>query len=183
MDKESIVIDKIRAVIDDNQIRLWQAVELLKALCKMPKHFLFKNQFLHLFTLYIKDYSRFANIYSIKDLFDGFSDFVGYKIGELYPIREAKNKPGDVFVKFETYKLFYYKIWPEYVKALGKKFIEGESLGIFRYNIPSDIIKSIYTEGNAKSDFCNEIISLANINGLDAIGVKNGDNITIEIEI
>ncbi len=183
MDKDKIVIDKIRVLIEDNQIRLFKIVELFKALSKMPNYFTFKKQYLHLFACYIKNYSRLMNIHNIKELYDTFSEFVGHKIGRLVLINEIKYKPEDVFVKFETYKIFYYKIWPEYVNALSKKYIEGENIGVFKYNVPKKKINSIYTEGNANSNFGKEIVSLTSINGFDVVGINNEDSITIEMEI
>lgn len=179
---EKVIVEKIRALLDDEQLRLNEVVRLFVSISNLPSFVLEKKLFLSLFSSYIKDYSNLVNVYTLYDLCENFSNFSGIQLSVIGSNR-LDNKSGDLFVKFETYRLLYFQIWPEYVRALRRKYIKEEKITTFKYNIPKKKVKEIYNEGNAIRSFFDEIIGLANINGFDATGINNEDFVTLEMEI
>lgn len=183
-----IRVDSIRGLLDDNQVLLCDVVQTLTVLRQLPLPQFMRIMIITSYTKYILDFGHICSEKNEADIFRkamkrSGCDFIDIGIIKNEEMRAKENK--ELFVKFKMYNLFYYKLWPELVKAIENSMSSKNKIK-FKYNIPYTFVKDVY-DNNVKL-FKNELFGLFKLNGLegnsfDVEGINNVNTYTIEVEI
>lgn len=181
-----VIVSDIKVLLDENNVRLGDIIVLLNTIHKvLYKLSDFEKCILDVFFKYVQNYNNILNVSSCDELLSKFEKETS--LGNVLEIRLYKEEEDeeipDVFIKFETYKLFYYNFWPEFVKAIKKGMDLGKEKINFKYRIPKSFINRVYKEYNYPLlKFKNEIVELFRVNEVDMTGSEETEFYLLEVE-
>lgn len=181
-----VIVNNIKVLIYEDNVRLGDIIVLLNIMHKvLYKLSDFEKCILDVFFKYVQNYNNILNVRSCRELLNDFQKETS--LGNVFEIdfyKEGEDEEiPDFFIKFETYKLFYYNFWPEFVKSVKK----GMDLGIesinYKYRIPKSFINRVYREYNYPLlKFKSEIVELFKVNEVDMTGSEETEFYLLEVE-
>lgn len=181
-----VVVSNIKVLLYEKNVRLGDVVVLLKTMFKLlNKMSDFEKCIIEVFFRYVQNYNNMINVNSCQKLLNNFTKQIA--LDDLLEVEFCKEgedeKIPDIFIKFETYKLFYYNFWPEFVKAMKRGMDLGKGEIIFKYSIPKSFINRVYKEYNYPFlKFKHEIIELFKVNEIDLVMSEELDFYLLEVE-
>ena len=181
-----VVVSNIKVLLYENNVRLVDIIVLLNNMHKLLNKLSdFEKCILDVFFKYVQNYNNILNVSSCDELLSKFEKETS--LGNVLEIRLYKEGEDeeipDIFIKFETYKLFYYNFWPEFVKAIKKGMDLGKEKINFKYRIPKSFINRVYKEYNYPLlKFKNEIVELFIVNEVDMTGSEETEFYLLEVE-
>lgn len=180
------IISNIKVLLFEDNVRLGDIVVLVNSMNKLLFNLSeFERSIVNIFLKYIANYNNVLAKKTCEEILSDFMEKIGInEILELEFYKEGEDeKVPDIFVKYETYKLFYYFFWPEFVKVIHKGIILGKEKVNFKYRIPKTFINRLYKEyENPVLKFKYEFFEMFKVNELEFIGSEEKDYYLIELE-
>ena len=181
---KDIVVNNVRVLLKDEAVRLNDVKPLCISIYNVFTEVMSFTPLANIFFKYISNYNNILSAYDLMELVDNFKHEV--KIEDLFDFKflkrsQSKDVP-NTFVKFETYKLFYYSFWPAYVKALKNTLDNGKERLIFRYKIKTSFVKRVYKDcEDPFYVFEKEIFDLFDVNEFEVSIKRNEEMYLIKI--